>query len=488
MDAAGGSDEPIAHYECSACGLEKNAVITQTEVDPYCFSFETSESVLNRLLYENTLSETDFSIHYELVISEGVTGAGNTGNPTITYNVSPEVSAYDGGTKLGAVRIENPSYTVTPEYTFALSIPSDWISLDWDQYFIRARLTGDEIQDLGTFVPEEGSVIISASELGDFELELVEFTSASYAASLTLEDNIDINFFVKNLGDSSHPENYWVFSTFAEGQANELCVSTNLGDAALTSDGYKTVVANVYPYQMTQDVHITVSYGENLESATISEPIFECDYSVQDYFKGRIENSSNPAMQALAKAGLDYGANCQLFFNGKTYSSDGTIYTYNCDVENLANAEYNSSNTINAVKPDGYSAVVEGSVDGFSLKGASLLLGTEVSIKVYYNWTGDSSDLTVKAVNNTTNEEKTVEIVEDVGGSYNGAFYIEGIKSYELSDKYTLTVTYDGTSTSLTYSPYTYAAGKWDSNTQYLANLVKSLKAYGDAADTYFGY
>lgn len=45
----------------------------------------------------------------------------------------------------------------------------------------------------------------------------VAVAPASYSASFTLKDNIDINFYVKNPGDSSHPENYWVVRVLLRG-------------------------------------------------------------------------------------------------------------------------------------------------------------------------------------------------------------------------------------------------------------------------------
>lgn len=248
------------------------------------------------------------------------------------------------------------------------------------------------------------------------------------------------------------------------------------------------MVANVYPYQMTQKAHIEVYYGNTLGNAQANGCLYTLDYSVQDYFTGRIKNSTNEKMKALARAGLDYGANCQLYFKDATYSIDGVTYSYITDADHLANAEFNPDNTINAEQPVNYSSSVAGSVEGFTFKGASLILGTEVSMKIYFNWSGDTSDLSVSAVNNSTDEVKSVNILNMDGGKYTGAFSIDGIKSYELSDTYTLYVNHNGNTTALTYFPYTYASGKWNSSTNHLADLVRSLVAYGNAADTYFGY
>ena len=165
---------PVAGYECDACGLKKNYAITKTEFDPYCFSYETSKDVLDALLNTCGMGEEDFSIHYEIVMADGLIGTGISGNPTAAYNVFSVVAAYDGDTELGGVVILNPIYIKNPEYSFALTIPDDWKTMDWDQYSIRVRLIGDDVKVIGTFKPDDDTVSITAEELGDFELELVK--------------------------------------------------------------------------------------------------------------------------------------------------------------------------------------------------------------------------------------------------------------------------------------------------------------------------
>ena len=165
---------PVASYECDACGLKKNFAITKTEVDPYCFSYETSKDLLDTLLNTCGMGEEDFSIHYEIVMADGLIGTGTSGNPTAAYNVFSVVAAYDGDTALGGVVIHNPIYIKNPEYSFALTIPDDWKTMDWDQYSIRVRLIGDDVKVIGIFKPDDDTVSITAEELGDFELELVK--------------------------------------------------------------------------------------------------------------------------------------------------------------------------------------------------------------------------------------------------------------------------------------------------------------------------
>lgn len=158
------------------------------------------------------------------------------------------------------------------------------------------------------------------------------------------------------MGDSAHPAYYWVVSTFAIGQSNEMKVCANLSAAESTSNGYKTRIANVFPYQITQKADINVYYGSEYNANTEfenEEPIFTTSYSVQDYFLNRYEKSNDSKMKVLATAGLDYGANCQLYFDGKTYIINGSIYDYITAKENgLANATTNPSNAISANQPD----------------------------------------------------------------------------------------------------------------------------------------
>ena len=115
---------------------------------------------------------------------------------------------------------------------------------------------------------------------------------------------------------------------------------------------------------------------------------------------------------------------------------------------------------------------------------ASLILGSEVSAKVYFKYDGDADGLTFTAVrSDKPTEARAVSTIEDLGnGEY--AVKITGIKCFEMWRDFTLTISDNsGNTYSLTYSPYLYTQQNWN-NTQdeKLAKLCKALVAYGDYA------
>jgi hypothetical protein len=274
-----------------------------------------------------------------------------------------------------------------------------------------------------------------------------------------------------------------VVASFADGQSNEMSVKADLTSATVTTYGYKLMVANVFPYQMTQKADIKVYYGSTYTADTDfskETPIFDTEtgYSVQDYFESvRTSSGVSDEMRTLAEKGLDYGANAQIFFDGKTYKAKGQIWEYVTKrSEGLANSVSNPNNEIDATKPDlsdKYKINVVNNIEGLTFKNASLMLGTETSVKVYYEYSGN---LTITASGQKCGEKTVVVDTDEKSAT------ITGIKSFELNDVYTITVKAGGNTSTLTFSPYTYTASQWNNTSDGLDKLSQALTAYGDAA------
>ena len=288
------------------------------------------------------------------------------------------------------------------------------------------------------------------------------------SASLTLNDNINVNLFLRDLATGTTIGDYTVIATF-DGKTQTIP-----GSAATDVGGgkYKFTVAEVYSYQMWMPVTITILAS--------GQPIITFDYSVETFFTTAYNNPNNAeAYRDVCKAGLDYGAAAQLYFDGKTYN--GGVYEANSG--NLVNESTNPGNTFSATQPSGYAASVNvNTLGGISRLSASLILGSEVSIKVYFKYAGDINTLTFSAARqDDSNKTKTVTgPVSEGGGVY--SVKITGIKSYELWRYFTLTVTNGSGTFSFNYSPYLYAQMNWDSSDAELAKLVQALVAYGDKA------
>jgi hypothetical protein len=208
------------------------------------------------------------------------------------------------------------------------------------------------------------------------------------------------------------------------------------------------------------------------------------DYSVKQYFMSQYDNSSSSqALKNMCKAGLDYGAQAQLYFDGKSYK--GGIYA--TDPANLVNETINPSNTIPDIEPPtGYSptANISEGFAGISKVTASLILGSEISIKVYFKYSGNINGLTFTA--SRYGDSSKTKIVTDPVAESNGRYSVKvtGIKSYELYRYFTLTMKDAGGTFTLDYSPYYYAQQHWNNEDTLLANLVRTLVAYGECAKT----
>ncbi|MBQ4425744.1 MAG: S8 family serine peptidase [Lachnospiraceae bacterium] len=292
----------------------------------------------------------------------------------------------------------------------------------------------------------------------------IDLSEVGYTATVTMQENFNLNLYIRNVKDED-AANFDVKWTF-DGAEYEA----NLGELKKQSDGrFKIQLAKVFSYQMTKPFEIVVTYL-GVEIKTI-------DYSIQKYFENRLKaDNESDEMKAVYKAALDYGASAQLYFDGKSYAGG----TYDTDVEHLANANSNPDNTITATKPNNASAK-SGSVTGFTPKTATLIFGSETSLKIYFLFDGDIADLTVGCDNGKT-------VTEPVLGS-DGRYSIklEGIRSYELYKDFVFSFSKGSETATVTYSPYAYAAKKWESSDANEARLVQALVAYGDAARVVWG-
>ena len=207
-------------------------------------------------------------------------------------------------------------------------------------------------------------------------------------------------------------------------------------------------------------------------------------YSASTYFHNTIQRYESEieytALVDLCKAALAYGSCAQVYFNGKQYrAGNGTMTAYVTNVDDLVN---DAGYTVHPDRPtDYYTAEVSGSLDGVALDTASLILGTETSIKIYL--TGDASQVRVTCRDDREVSRRVSELQAEADGRT--SFKITGIKSYELSRIYTITIADENDEAqalTLTYSPYAYARSVWDQGNAFAA-LCQALVAYGDAAN-----
>ncbi|MCR5010122.1 MAG: hypothetical protein K6A91_04195 [Clostridia bacterium] len=289
----------------------------------------------------------------------------------------------------------------------------------------------------------------------------------SYSATVTMNENFNLNLYVKDVPEE-FASGYTVKWTF-----DGFIYTKNLGELDPQTGGqypgsFKVMLANVYSYQMTKPFDIKV-YKQGT-----SDPVKTIEYSVQTYFVNQYNKTSDALFKKIYAAALDYGASAQLYFDGQTNPSTGQ--PYDTDAGNLANKTTNPSNTITATKPTN-KASKSGSITGMEDKmTASLIFGSETSIKIYFTYSKSISDLSITADNGKT----VTKPVAEGGNQY--SVKIEGIRSFELYKDYTFTFKAGTETRTVTYSAYAYAASKWDNSNANLSRLVKALVAYGELA------
>lgn len=341
-------------------------------------------------------------------------------------------------------------------------------------------LNGEDPLDLSQ-TPFEMDVELSAlwREAGDDPGPGGTVDEVTFAAALSLKENIDINFYI----DGVKPEDanrYAVYFSFEDDESSAR--SVNLSSLTPLADGrYRIVVGTVYPHEMWRNVVIHVYRdGTSMEGMPIT-------YSASTYLHSAIsQHESEPGQRALmdlCKAALIYGSQAQRYFAGKQYTDgNGAQRAYETNAGSLVN---DGGYTVQPNRPsEAYEASLSGSVSEVTVDAVSLVLGTETALKVYLSTS--RKDVNVSCVDDRGSNHPVSSLKDEPGGRL--SFKVTGIRSYELSRVYTITIADANDNNSrieLTYGPYTYAKSYW--NEGGIGELCQALVAYGDAANAYWG-
>ena len=260
--------------------------------------------------------------------------------------------------------------------------------------------------------------------------------------SLTLGENIGVNFYLAK--DAAYTANVKVGGVQANYEQTE------------TDDSY-VITVKVAAAQMTDTIALTVKNGETV--------VHTDDYSVREYAEIILAENSGYDVEVkdMVLQMLNYGAYAQKYFNYKPGS--------------LANAGYAVEN--NAAVPETVPAISpEGSAEGVSLYGMSLVFQSRTAVRFYFAVSGKAGDHTFKA-----GETVLTPVYKD------GLYYVEvaGINPQDLDNAVTVTV--DGT-LSVSYSPMMYVARKYNStaSSEALKNLVQAMYSYHLEAVEYEKY
>lgn len=220
-------------------------------------------------------------------------------------------------------------------------------------------------------------------------------------------------------------------------------------------NGFYVVSVDMAAAQMTDKIalYMTGHAGELINKS----------YTVRDYALALIGGDFSDETKALAKQLLNYGAMAQTYFGYNT--------------GNMANA---GVEVTAADVPDVQKQVTfDGSVDGISFYGASLMFRGKIAVRYYFSAPNGVEGYTFSV------GENTYDPVAKSGSLY----YVEvpGISPDAYNEDIVMTVSDENSSLSVTYSPMHYIVRMYnaESSSAALKALLQSMCGYHEAAVAY---
>ncbi len=230
---------------------------------------------------------------------------------------------------------------------------------------------------------------------------------------------------------------------------------------------YVSPTPKVDPVYMSENFTVQYFDGDN-------NPIsVEVTMSIKDYLMV-FYNGENENLKNLAKDMMNYGSYSQILFGVNT--------------DNLANADLTAEEkSVESITGDSNdNKVVNGSTDGVTLKGFSLVLNNKVDLKLYFTLDGDASEYSA------TDGENSIRIYESSGNDY--YVRINNIAAPNLDLKHDITIKRNGegdVNVECSILSYAYSviskANTTYTNKQALVNTMKALYAYYNSAKALVG-
>lgn len=253
--------------------------------------------------------------------------------------------------------------------------------------------------------------------------------------------------------------NFYAQLTAEEANAAIMCITVdgdtvNASPVATETEGVYRFSANVAAAQMTKTIGIALTVG--------GQTVQVGEYTIRDYAEYilKAENGYDEVTKNLVKAMLNYGAAAQIYFD---YA-----------VDTLANVGYETEPV--SIPGTKYNVVVNGSVEGIRLYGATAVFTSKTAIRLYF--TTDS----VAGYSFTIGQKSYQAEKKD------NYYYVEigGIAPQDMGQEITLTVS-DGVKTmTVTYSPMHYITRMYNgAASENLKGLLVAMYSYYLAAVNY---
>ena len=325
-----------------------------------------------------------------------------------------------------------------------------------------------------TWTTDKAAVTLNATGSANSFTLTAEYASKSpevslYGRSITLKDNIDVNYYMEMSDSVFEHDAYLEFKI--GGQTYKL----NASDAAEVNESGKTLYKFPCPVnaaQMSDTIETRIVIDNNTKE--------EFSYSVKEYASELLSKSSEYPTEIvkLVKALLNYGTAAQTFFKYNTGKPANAILS-------------DTDKAVAAADFDAYKAVIKadsanGAIDGLTYYGSSLICKSEMTVRHYFIL-DNGSDINNYKFSYIDTEGYEVSLIPKKvsdGGVY--CVDIGGIMACSLNKNYVCRVTgMDNSQTiELDYGPLSYAysvANSKDSSKE-LMNLMNALYMYSEMA------
>ena len=275
--------------------------------------------------------------------------------------------------------------------------------------------------------------------------------------NLSLSGNIAINYYMDISDEVLQDENAYMLFTFENGETIKIPASQATKTQYLEYTLYVFSCERAAPY-MTDIIKSQFFYdGGQTEEAT---------YSVKIYADRILANNSSEPLRNLIYSMLNYGAASQLHFNHNT--------------DRLAN-EGLTVPDYTTISIDGYPINKNQGTSLVTFKGASLLLDSETTLRIYL-------DVDSSVAENIKVKYQGKELTL---GIQSGVYYADilNIAAHSLDETFTLTID-DGTETAkISYCPLSYCSSVLENSkglyNRKLQDCVAAIYLYNIAANEY---